>query len=159
MNDPSPVLSQLSADELIEISERAGYPPTMSPVRIRNLFVDNEFLRENGDRPGIRYDEGLSAALADYVVWNNPEVMSAAGSEVAQLLNDRIGRAPLDLTAIPGVLTLSSGLAPDDDAGDLRGHYRIGQVQYHSAIGERRYGAPNGKIALRETHIEPEDRV
>lgn len=160
--NPLRAINALGPMERAVIAEHAGYRPR-SEAGTKQLLIDNEYLRANGVQQGrdsdnahIRYDMGLSDALADYVVWNNPRVMGPKGAALEDLLDDRGLRLPLDITALPEVLNLSSGLSPDDDGGDLRGTYRIDTTHYHSAIGEFDYAAPKGKIALRETHIEPE---
>jgi hypothetical protein len=159
--DPLEAVEQLDTTALAEISRRAGYPDTASREILRQRITDQIQLRDSGarriSRPGdvdVYPDSGILDALADYVTWNDPRIVGDNGTAFSQDLEQTMNENQLE-DPVQEVMAFGAGINDDDDLGDLRGRYKIHRVSYRSAINEFGYGAPPGKIAVRETHLIP----
>jgi hypothetical protein len=163
--DPFTYASQLDPAQLGEVFRRAGYNDIVSPLDMQVELDRNEFMRNmevsrmqdphNPDK-FYYYDEGLTDALADFVVWHEPGILGEDGYEFLLELDSTLGLERIDDTPVPGVMVFSEGLAKGDTPKDVKGRYKVKSTEYHSAFSEfGGRGIPIGKIAMREIHVAP----
>jgi hypothetical protein len=164
-DDPMRIAVQLDPVDLSTISEWAGYPPSTNKQVLLQRISDQQHMRETGAAKISRKNEvdvyaepGILDAFADYITWMDPTWVGDEGDLFRQELEDALGSDALDDTPIPSVMSFGYGLHEDDHMGDMRGRYTVDSTTYTSAIHEFGYGAPTGKIGLREIYLKP-DRV
>lgn len=169
VDHPVELAQHLTALDLDEISNRAGFDATASAEAIREQVQRDVFARSK--KPAT-FDASLIHAMADYVVWSKPKALSDMAkqlnyggldkdvTELTVALQD-IGITKLRKAYIPAVFSFTNGLHGKDAVAPdaVTGQYTVRWTTYRSAIGTFGISADPGKIGIREITTKPHLRV
>jgi hypothetical protein len=103
----------------------------------------------------------LAAAYADFVAYTEPGMTGEDGKELARQMHEDFMGAP-EMPEVPEIFVFDSGFdAGDGQSGagesfaDLKGKYRVSEIEYHSAHDLLGSDAPPGLAGFRLVYLKP----
>lgn len=170
INSPRPYLDKLTARQLAEIYEIAGYEDTMVGSAVDDDFEAAHRIEISCGQHGLPgHDDSLAEAFADYVTWTVPDRMGEQGKLLASRLEEAVDEdlPPMgkdyDTVGSVQVFAFDRGFHPYTEhsasgrEANLDADYVVHHVIYRSNLGENGTGAVPFVAGVREASLWPAD--